>query len=199
MAAPRMRRRLHNYLAEGRGYQIQLPHPKFLERRKKKTQGLARDHGNDRRAAGAGTGTETSAHQCSKHVHSLLLSPPLLPSMDGFPNTGDLWAPLEGSGLMPGSWAHVPLVWLYQAPSKEQALLPVNGTVTNGPPPHSQSCKRWTKLAGNTPVREPSPSMKPTWGCRKRVQGSASLILRYQPQNFFPAQFQQGFRKAKLW
>lgn len=28
--------------------------------------------------------------------------------MDDFPNTGGLWAPLEGSGLMPGSWAHVP-------------------------------------------------------------------------------------------
>lgn len=89
------------------------------------------------------------------------------------------------------------VAWLYQGPSRELALLPVNRTVTNGPPPHGQSCKRWTKLAGKTPVREPSPSMKPTWGCRKRVQGSASLSLRYQPQNFFPAQIHQGLREAK--
>lgn len=30
MAAPRTRRRLRDYLAEGRGHQIQLPHPQFL-------------------------------------------------------------------------------------------------------------------------------------------------------------------------
>lgn len=81
------------------------PIPNSLQRRKKKTQGMGRDHRYDRRAVGAGAGTEASAHQCSKHVHSLLLSPPLLPSIDGFPNAGDLWTPLEGSGLMPGSWA----------------------------------------------------------------------------------------------
>lgn len=91
------------------------------------------------------------------------------------------------------------VAWLYQAPSRELPLVPANGTVTNGPPPPSQSCKRWTKLAGKTPVREPSPSMKPTWGCRKKVQEGGSLTSRYQPQNFSPTQFQQGFREAKLW
>lgn len=35
----------------------------------------------------------------------------------------------------------------------------------------SQSCRRCTKLAGKTPVREPSPSMNPTWGCREGGQG----------------------------
>lgn len=143
------------------------PIPNSLERRKKKTQGMGRAHGKDGRAAGAGAGTEPSALQCSEHVHSLLLSSPLLPSMDGFPNAGGLWAPSEGSGLTPGSWAHVPCGLALPSPQQELPLVPANGTVTNGALPHGQSCKRWTKLAGKTPVREPSPSMKPTWGCRK--------------------------------
>lgn len=64
------------------------PIPNSLGRRKKKTQGMGRAHGKDGKAPGAGAGTETSAHQCSEHIHSLFLSSPPLPSMDGFPNTG---------------------------------------------------------------------------------------------------------------
>lgn len=100
------------------------PIPNSLERRKKKTQGMHRAHGKDGRAAGAGAGTETSALQCSEHVHSLLLSSLPLPSMDSFPNAGGRWAPLEGNGLTPGSWAHVPCGLALPSPEQGAASSP---------------------------------------------------------------------------
>lgn len=81
------------------------PIPNSLQRRTKKTQGTGRAHGKDKdgRATGAGAGTETSAHQHSEHVHSLLSAPHHHHPRTVFPV--GLWAPLEDSGLMPGSWA----------------------------------------------------------------------------------------------
>lgn len=185
MTTSRIRRRLHDYLAEGRGHQIQLPHLQFLAEKEKENPRDRQSPWEGRRATGAGTGTETSAH--STVSMSILCSrlPTTTTSHGRFSQwvSGPPWRTVV-SCQDPG---HMSLVaWLYQAPSRELPLVPAGRTVTNGPP-HSQSCKRWTKLAGKTPVREPSPSMKPTWGCRKRLQGSVSLISRYQPRNLSPA------------
>lgn len=44
--------------------------------------------------------------------------------MDGFPNAVGLWAPLEDSGLMPGSWARVPCGLALPSPQQGAASSP---------------------------------------------------------------------------
>lgn len=196
MAAPRLR--LYDCLAEGGGHQTQPPQPQFLAEKEEENP---RGGQNPREGRKSSRSRGWHRNLSPPVQRACPFSAPQLPTAaiqrwfsQSKGGSGPPWRAVV-SCHDPGHLSFV--AWLYQAPSRELPLVPAKGTMTNGSPPAGHSCKRWTKLAGKTPVREPSPSMKPTWGCRKRVQEGGSLISRYQPPKLLPCSILTGIERGE--